>query len=254
MLWCFDCCWTRAHQNKNMDISRETPDVTTEPKCYDLANILLRSVLMISIRIRVWIINHCVNITDQIMWGANQRGIYRAAGRRSMDAYLTNMFHLVICLDTVSSHNFNSQNWGSRNHRTIAYGRQIQSVLVISSRKTSNRGSQIPCANTSDYALNPSTSIDFPTKRMHAVIQNPMVWRTIWNMKFQQRQQRQLGQEVWETYIYISLSIYIYIHIYSNTYIYIYNWVYIYVYTYLHTCLHIYIYIYIHTYVYIVSK
>ena len=25
-----------------MDVSRETPDVTTKPKCYDLANVLVR--------------------------------------------------------------------------------------------------------------------------------------------------------------------------------------------------------------------
>ena len=27
-----------------MDFSRETPDVTTKPKCYDLTNILVRDV------------------------------------------------------------------------------------------------------------------------------------------------------------------------------------------------------------------
>ena len=27
----------------SMDVSRETPDVTTKPKCYDLSNILVRN-------------------------------------------------------------------------------------------------------------------------------------------------------------------------------------------------------------------
>ena len=33
-------CWTRTRQTI-LDVSRETPDVTTKPKCYDLTDILV---------------------------------------------------------------------------------------------------------------------------------------------------------------------------------------------------------------------
>ena len=33
-----------------MDVSRETPDVTTKPKCYDLSNILGRPVSLLQIQ------------------------------------------------------------------------------------------------------------------------------------------------------------------------------------------------------------
>ena len=39
MLWLFNYFWTRT-RHKIMDVSRETPDFMTKPKCYDLANTL----------------------------------------------------------------------------------------------------------------------------------------------------------------------------------------------------------------------
>ena len=39
-LWCCDCCRTRA-RHKFMDVSCETPDVTTKPTCYDLTNMIV---------------------------------------------------------------------------------------------------------------------------------------------------------------------------------------------------------------------
>ena len=38
ILWCFDCCRSRTRQ-RMMEVSRETPDVATKPRCHDLTNI-----------------------------------------------------------------------------------------------------------------------------------------------------------------------------------------------------------------------
>ena len=59
ILWLPNCCWTRAHQ-KFMDVSRETPDVTTKPKCYDLTNILVCCFPVRMARVRATVVSVAV--------------------------------------------------------------------------------------------------------------------------------------------------------------------------------------------------
>ena len=60
----------------------------------------------------------------------------------------------------------------------------VRSVLIISVRKISNRGSRVPYSNTKNHALSHGKSSIFLRKCMHARTHSPGIWKKNINMNF----------------------------------------------------------------------